>query len=513
MSYITTNHRFLIDEKHPTDVFEEMENFFSLYTVAIDDLQQVSVQLSVPANFDVNANKSIAEGYRQFTKSLKYTVPDIHILPIKNHQAHSETDEDSAGEEDNNVILLIQRLDGYQLEEDEKPSLYQSVLGKLMPRFSGNKTDTGLYPEREQVTMAIPVAPVPSPVPVPTPVTPTIPVEAPRPPIQPYVPPASVAVPQPQSQQPQSVVTPTPTPNYQPQSVPQPAARPAQNQAQTFSRLPNITKSAKPYQELLTQAIINEATKQATILQDKPISQITLKSSDSLTTAMIEQLFNSFNNSHDKTITAHDALDLVSYGHEVLKPQLAKIGIGLTEDAQFGLKTNYKSTANDIARLQRGEVFSNEIELGVRLKNESTLAPTPVATNTGSTVSTSQPNLPRFALTQPNINQNSQQIALLIKVQDGLGERQQKVSQFPILFVPSQQPSKANTIRIFGLHQSVNELFRMVELDGQVMIDGIEPAITVTRNNQVVTNAAVLMPNDTLLVNGDEVTVQLLLAN
>ena len=133
MAYITTNHRFIIDDKHPSDVFDEMENFFSLYTTAIDDLQRVSVQLSVPTSFDITANKKMAESYRQFTQSLKYTMPDIHILPIKTHTPQTADDDDTASEADNSVILLIQRLEGYALDdEDEKPSLYRSVLGRLI---------------------------------------------------------------------------------------------------------------------------------------------------------------------------------------------------------------------------------------------------------------------------------------------------------------------------------------------------------------------------------------------
>jgi hypothetical protein len=129
MAYITTNHRFIIDDKHPSDVFDEMENFFSLYTTAIDDLQRVSVQLSVPTSFDITANKKMAESYRQFTQSLKYTMPDIHILPIKTHAAQTADDDDTASEADNSVILLIQRLDGYALDdEDEKTqSVSQSI--------------------------------------------------------------------------------------------------------------------------------------------------------------------------------------------------------------------------------------------------------------------------------------------------------------------------------------------------------------------------------------------------
>lgn len=85
-----------------------MENFFSLYTVAMDDLQQVSVQLSVPPSFDIQSNKKLGESYRQFTKALKYTLPDIHILPIKTTQAmvmlKMRNVFDNNSDDDNSVI-------------------------------------------------------------------------------------------------------------------------------------------------------------------------------------------------------------------------------------------------------------------------------------------------------------------------------------------------------------------------------------------------------------------------
>lgn len=511
MPYITTNHRFIIDDKHPADVFDEMEQFFSLYTVAIDDLQQVSVQLSVPASFDVTANKKLAESYRQFTKSLKYTIPDIHILPIKtaensadNSENNGENDDDS-DKDDNTLTLLIQRLDGYQLEEDEKPSLYQSVLGKLMPRFGGRKSDTGLYPEREPIsiapTIATPAMPspqaltptqVPVQIPMPTPVPPQ-----PTPVVQPTIQPTSPNIPpvQPTQSQPQY----EPQPQYQnPYQPPfSPVQQPIQTPNQTLQRLPNIAKSAKPYQDLLTQVIVNEAKKQAGMFQNQSVSQITLKSSDSLTTAMIEQLFHSFNHAHEPT-APHDAIDLVSYGYEVLKPKFAELGVTLADDAGFGLKTNAKATPADIARLQNGGVFANEINLWVSLKNTAQTAQASQPTMSTANPFTTHQNV------NPNLNRNAQNIRLLLKVSDPLGERQQKVSQFPLQFVSSDtQTHSPNTngtqVRLFGAGQG--HFFDMVELDGNVLLSNIEPSVVITRSNQRLASQTVLMPNDVLTID------------
>ena len=534
MAYITTNHRFIIDDKHPSDVFDEMENFFSLYTTAIDDLQRVSVQLSVPTSFDITANKKMAESYRQFTQSLKYTMPDIHILPIKTHAAQTADDDDTASEADNSVILLIQRLDGYALDdEDEKPSLYpslyRSLLGRLIPRFVEEKSEAGFYPERTQLTLpepiqppvpsaAIPVSPQPQPaqayqmpvqqVPMPTQQS-TIPPSIPNPvpAVAPMQPPLVNTEPMPsvssKPQQPTRVQPPVQTTKAAPKPM--------------LTVLPNIQKSAKPYQDLLTDAIM-AAAKQL-VDKSQVITQITLKSNDGLTTAMVEQLFSSFNHAHESTHTPHDAIDLVSYGYEVLKPKLATIGVSLSDEAQFGLKAKVQATPTDIARLQKGEVFSNEIKLGVKFMTQTQtqnqpqpnsnhhIPASPPAFSTASTA-------PRQAQSKlPQLNQNLQQIVLTIKSVDGLGERQQKVREFPIVFA-SREAQIAHALRLFAandLKPASGVYFAIVESQGQLLIDEIDPNISITRNGQPINRHDVLLPNDVLSIN-HAITVQLLLA-
>ena len=519
MAYITTNHRFIIDDKHPSDVFDEMENFFSLYTTAIDDLQRVSVQLSVPTSFDITANKKMAESYRQFIQSLKYTMPDIHILPTKTHAAQTADDDDTVSEADNSVILLIQRLDGYALnDEDENPSLYRSVLGRLMPRFAEEKSATGHYPERAPITLPEPIA-QPAPV-APIPVSPQYPTQpvSPQPqpdqayqiPVQPTTPPSNPN-PVPAVAPMQSpLVNTEPTPHKpQPTRVQPPTAAPKP----MVTVLPNIQKSAKPYQDLLTDAIM--AAAKQWVNKSQVITQITLKSNDGLTTAMVEQLFSSFNHAHKSTNTPHDAIDLVSYGYEVLKPKLATIGVSLSDEAQFGLKAKVQATPTDIARLQKGEVFSNEIKLGVKFITQNQAQPnsnhhivaSPPAFSTASTA-------PRQAQSKlPQLNQNLQQIVLTIKSVDGLGERQQKVREFPIVFA-SREAQIAHALRLFAandLKLASGVYFAIVESQGQLLIDEIDPNISITRNGQPINRHDVLLPNDVLSIN-HAITVQLLLA-
>nr|WP_313012147.1 hypothetical protein [Moraxella sp. CTOTU48841] len=527
MAYITTNHRFIIDDKHPSDVFDEMENFFSLYTTAIDDLQRVSVQLSVPTSFDITANKKMAENYRQFTQSLKYTIPDIHILPIKTHTAQTADDDDTASEADNSVILLIQRLDGYALDnEDEKPSLYpslyRSVLGRLIPRFAEEKSATGHYPERAPITLPEPIGqPAPSaqiPVAPQYPTQPAQPVSPqPQPaqayqrPVQPTIPPSTpnpvpAVVPM---QSPQVNIEPTPH-KPQPTRVQPPVQTPTAAPKPMVTVLPNIQKSAKPYQDLLTDAIM--AAAKQWVDKSQVITQITLKSNDGLTTAMVAQLFSSFNHAHESTHTPHDAIDLVSYGYEVLKPKLATIGVTLSDEAQFGLKAKVPATPTDIARLQKGEVFSNEIKLGVKFMTQAqpnSNHHTPASPPAFSTASTA----PRQAQSKlPQLNQNLQQIVLTIKSVDGLGERQQKVREFPIVFA-SREAQIAHALRLFAandLKLASGVYFAIVESQGQLLIDEIDPNISITRNGQPIKQHDVLLPNDVLSIN-HAITVQLLL--
>ena len=517
MAYITTNHRFIIDDKHPSDVFDEMENFFSLYTTAIDDLQRVSVQLSVPTSFDITANKKMAESYRQFTQSLKYTMPDIHILPIKTHAAQTADDDDTASEADNSVVLLIQRLDGYALDdEDEKPSLYQSLLGRLIPRFVEEKSEAGFYPERTQLTLPEPIQP-----PVPSaaiPVSPqSQPAQAYQTPVQPTIPPSTPnPVPMVAPIQPPLVNTePMPSVSSKPQQptrVQPPVQTTKAAPKPMITVLPNIQKSAKPYQDLLTDAIM--AAAKQWVDKSQVITQITLKSNDGLTTAMVEQLFNSFNHAHESTNIPHDAIDLVSYGYEVLKPKLATIGVSLSDEAQFGLKAKVQATPTDIARLQKGEVFSNEIKLGVKFLTQTQpnsnhyIASSPPAFSTASTA-------PRQAQSKlPQLNQNLQQIVLTIKSVDGLGERQQKVREFPIVFA-SREAQIAHALRLFAandLKPASGVYFAIVESQGQLLIDEIDPNISITRNGQPINRHDVLLPNDVLSIN-HAITVQLLLAH
>lgn len=524
MAYITTNHRFIIDDKHPSDVFDEMENFFSLYTTAIDDLQRVSVQLSVPTSFDITANKKMAESYRQFTQSLKYTIPDIHILPIKTHTPQTADDDDTASEADNSVILLIQRLDGYALDdEDEKTSLYQSLLGRLIPRFAEEKSATGHYPERAPITLPEPIGqPAPSaPIPV-SPQYPTQPVSPPPQPAQAYQRPVQSTTP-PSIPNPVPAVAPMqpplvntePTPHKpQPTRVQPPIQTPTAAPKPMVTVLPNIQKSAKPYQDLLTDAIM--AAAKQWVDKSQVITQITLKSNDGLTTAMVEQLFSSFNHSHESTHTPHDAIDLVSYGYEVLKPKLATIGVTLSDEAQFGLKAKVQATPTDIARLQKGEVFSNEIKLGVKFM---TRAQTQAQPNSNHHIAASPPafstasTAPRQAQSKlPQLNQNLQQIVLTIKSVDGLGERQQKVREFPIVFA-SREAQLAHALRLFAandLKPASGVYFAIVESQGQLLIDEIDPNINITRNGQPINRHDVLLPNDVLSIN-HAITVQLLL--
>ena len=200
----------------------------------------------------------------------------------------------------------------------------------------------------------------------------------------------------------------------------------------------------------------------------------------------------------------------------MLKPKLATIGVSLSDEAQFGLKAKVQATPADIARLQKGEVFSNEIKLGVKFMTQNQnqnqpnsshhIAASPPAFSTASTA-------PRQAQSKlPQLNQNLQQIVLTIKTVDGLGERQQKVREFPIVFA-SREAQIAHAVRLFAandLKLASGVYFAIVESQGQLLIDEIDPNIIITRNGQPIKRHDVLLPNDVLSIN-HAITVQLLL--
>ena len=311
-----------------------------------------------------------------------------------------------------------------------------------------------------------------------------------------------------------------PTP-HKPQStrVQPPVQTPTAAPKPMVTVLPNIQKSAKPYQDLLTDAIM--AAAKQWVDKSQVITQIILKSNDGLTTAMVEQLFSSFNHAHEPNHTPHDAIDLVSYGYEVLKPKLATMGVSLSDEAQFGLKAKVQATPTDIARLQKGEVFSNEIKLGVKFMTQ-TQTQTQAQPNSNHHIAASPPafstasTAPRQAQSKlPQLNQNLQQIVLTIKSVDGLGERQQKVREFPIVFA-SREAQIAHALRLFAandLKPASGVYFAIVESQGQLLIDEIDPNINITRNGQPINRHDVLLPNDVLSINypNHAITVQLLL--
>ncbi|MFO1382890.1 MAG: hypothetical protein U1E92_05135 [Moraxella osloensis] len=192
--------------------------------------------------------------------------------------------------------MLIQRLDGYALDdEDEKPSLYpslyRSLLGRLIPRFAEEKSATGHYPERPQ--------------------SPCLNLSGNQ-----RLQPRYLLLRHNRSllklikclcSQQYRLQSPIqclqlrrcsrrwsiPSLHHKPQPtrVQPPIQTPTASPKPMVTVLPNIQKSAKPYQDLLTDAIM--AAAKQWVDKSQVITQITLKSNDGLTTAMVEQLFSS----------------------------------------------------------------------------------------------------------------------------------------------------------------------------------------------------------------------------
>ncbi|MBZ5692035.1 hypothetical protein LAZ25_09745, partial [Haemophilus influenzae] len=146
--------------------------------------------------------------------------------------------------------------------------LYRSVLGRLIPRFAEEKSEVGFYPERAPITLPEPIGqPAPSaPIPV-APQYPTQPVSPQPQPAQAYQMPAqSTTLPSIPSLVPAVAPMQLPMLNTEPAPhKPQPTRVQAPIQTPTAAPkpmaivLPNIQTSAKPYQDLLTDAIMAAA--------------------------------------------------------------------------------------------------------------------------------------------------------------------------------------------------------------------------------------------------------------
>lgn len=506
MSYITTNHQFVIDEKHPADVFGEMANFFSLYTVALDNLNRMSLQLCVPNDFDIDGNQKLYESYQQFVKSVKYNIPDINVLPIQ------QAENDSANlRQSDTVTLMIQTFEGRITDDlhaengvgnaEPKPKFYQKILGGLLPKFASETTPDGLYPEQVAPTISIPQ---------PTPVSQPVPAPQPTPVAQPQ----AIVVPQ-QQQQPQQ----TPV---QPRPIPSPIQNPISTpitQTPPKTLLPKPSKSIRPYREILIQAILAEVqNQQAQVIEkaSQPITAITFKSRDSLTTAFIETVFASFsptqNNSQISTLgRAGDAIDLASFGLEELRPKLNKIGVSLSDDAQFLLNSKAKARPDDIALIQQGQLEPTAVKLGVQLD----YAQSQNQTKTNSQPAPTTQPMHNSQTTQPNastINANRFNIAINVKVSDRMGERTIKLREFPAVF--STQNSHAPSTKLIKVvtNQAQGELFYLAEQNGQLLAQNVANGIVLHRNGQASTlyDNSILLPNDVLQVG--EVQINLLVS-
>ena len=79
-------------------------------------------------------------------------------------------------------------------------------------------------------------------------------------------------------------------------------------------------------------------------------------------------MFASFNAaaSQAKGQAASDAIGLVSYGYEILKPKLQAMGVSVAEDMTFGLKTTAKAGVAEHNALQSETVLPSQLNLGVR---------------------------------------------------------------------------------------------------------------------------------------------------
>ncbi len=309
MSYTTIERKFTIDEQNPADVFKEMSDFFDLFVKSIDCFHRMSIKISIPARFSLEQNPNIANAYQQFLASVSYVVPTVYILPVEVLQTHEL-----------NLNFMIQF---YKTRRQNNRSWWT----KIFPIFASEQTDNGFYPQSQTQTVNN----------------------------------------QPQPQQPTPTPPPTPTQNVPPVQQP-PVRRPVQPQRPTPQPqeefLPNPRISMRPYCDILSQAVINEALRKR---PTQPIKTIQLESNDSLTTSMITMLFESFHQVRiDRNQAPHDAIDLSSYGHEELKPKLRQVNVTLADEANFQLNTTEQPNDENKQRLINRQVRASDIQLRAR---------------------------------------------------------------------------------------------------------------------------------------------------
>ena len=326
MPYMNQQHTFSVDNRYPTDVFDELETFFSAYTSSIDNIQNLSIGLQVSPDFDIQQQK-IAKRYQQFCQTVRYSVPDVHILAVKT----LENDDNV-----NKLILTIQ----YLIHDDNDEKNQGSFFGRLFPTFVGKKTEKGDYPlPKPTAPTPLPTQPKPS-VPKPS-VSPQAKPQSPTPvnvaPVTPK--PVQATPPKPISVQPTPQSIATPQPQYLPSS---------QHSMQAFYRLlvEKIAQSAKTKNQ-----------------PNQVMSTIVLKPHDGISRAFVEQIFASFSQK-----STDDSVDMVSFGFEWLKPALQKVGVIIADDTAFELRTKAKTTADDVNALANGQVKVEQIQIDIDFK-------------------------------------------------------------------------------------------------------------------------------------------------
>lgn len=478
MSYVTTQHSFVIDERHPTDVFEEMSGFFSLYSSSLDSLNQVSLQLSVPKNFNIDASDDLYYAYQDFIKSVRYIIADVNVLPVKTLDDNSQR---------NSLQLMLQYYDRTARHQHSasSPNFYQRFLGRFIPRFSSQRSESGLYPQAERVSvMASSASAQPSPT-------------------------HTVGQNNVQSQNCQQMTDNVSQHYSTPQSQPAPSSTRNYNNRTTvnqFSTLPKPSSSIKPYRDLLTKIIVAHAQTNPPAF---PVTSITFKTKDSLSTAMIEMLFKTFQQmSEDRNSVAQDSIDLVSYGLEELRPKLQALGVDLAEDAKFLLNSKENSTNNDQRTISQGGITEDMLHFtvvfGQRTDNQNLRSPTNHAQNVPSSAS-SQRNTTSNS-SQHSTNANVMNIALKVNISDIMGERTLKVREFPIVFANQYSGRFLKVVSAINTGQ----FFEIIEQDGELFANAVNPDAMVTKSNQSLHNGMRLMPNDVLHI-GQDVTIKLLI--
>lgn len=440
MVYLTTQQKFLIDKKHPADVFEDMSDFFGMYSANIDYFQDFSIKISLPQSFNLTNDPQIQQKYDDFIKVIMYADPSANILPISHHTDDDHNNSDIA-------ILSLQYL-------DKKPNntFYHRILTALMPQFEQQISASGWE--------------------------------------QPYQHTKNSQTAQTHHAYTQQQHQNTSASNEEPLTKNPTSQQSTQTNKpyhQSKTTTSSINDTLKKYRDFLTQKIYQTVLN--TSLTQQTIESITFLTKDGLSSAFVEHVFTTF-----ETSSAHGAIDLITYIQTELYPLLQTLGVDFSESLRFLMKNVVNASPQQKQIISSGHFDLKEINIDINIGKE------PIKnTSPNSSQQHKQPSTQSSIHPIPNSHDTAPQgLRLKAQISDAMGERTIVIKQFPALFA-SHHAEKH--IKLISEHIS-DVTFQIVQTDIHLYLLTQHKNETLI-NGQPVNDKQRLMPNDEISIGKD----------